>query len=240
MQKSEIIVEIQKLAAKNKGVAPGSGSFEKQTGIKISEWRGVYWARWGDAIVEAELDRNAFGKINDASEMLNSYVLYVAELSRLPTDAEMKLKRRNQNDFPHANVLRERFGTKFELAERALEFAKKNGFDDRVLLVLNEACAANDDSSTELVQDDTRIGFVYLLKSGRRYKIGKTYSLDRRQYDIGVQLPETYEPIHSIRTDDPTGIENYWHNRFREKRLNGEWFDLSAYEVRIFKKRTFM
>ena len=80
-------------------------------------------------------------------------------------------------------------------------------------------------------------GFVYMMKSGKYYKIGKTNSIDRRQYEIGLQLAEGLEPIHSIETDDPSGIEAYWHNRFKDKRMNGEWFNLDASDVRAFRLR---
>ena len=53
-------------------------------------------------------------------------------------------------------------------------------------------------------------------------------------------IPEKLELIHKIKTDDPSGIERYWHHRFKEKRKGGEWFDLSASDVKAFKRRKTM
>ena len=49
-------------------------------------------------------------------------------------------------------------------------------------------------------------------------------------------MPEKVAPIHYIETDDPAGVESYWHTRFAAKRKQGEWFALSPEEVRAFKR----
>jgi hypothetical protein len=75
------------------------------------------------------------------------------------------------------------------------------------------------------------------MKSGKFFKIARSNAAGRREYELGIQLPEPLKSVHVIRTDDPVGIETYWHNRFAAKRKNGEWFELEAADVAAFKRR---
>ena len=84
----------------------------------------------------------------------------------------------------------------------------------------------------------SQVGYVYLVRHGSRheYKIGRTNNPIRREGELRTELPEQLSPIHQITTDDPAGVERYWHTRFAAKRKNGEWFALDATDVRAFKR----
>src|SRR5580704_10232959 len=88
--------------------------------------------------------------------------------------------------------------------------------------------------------DDSEVGYVYLLRSGRHYKIGKWNAVGRRERELAIQLPEKANIVYAIKTDDPAGIEAYGHNRFAPQRMNGEWFALTVRDVQAFRRRKFM
>jgi len=75
-------------------------------------------------------------------------------------------------------------------------------------------------------------GYVYLLKAGPYYKIGKSKDSDKRVKQIKLQLPYSVERVHEVKTNDMTELESRWHRRFREKRTNGEWFLLAVIDVK--------
>ncbi len=43
-----------------------------------------------------------------------------------------------------------------------------------------------------------------------------------------------------METDDRYGTESYRHKRFAEKRVNGEWFELSKADIAVFRRRKFI
>jgi hypothetical protein len=98
--------------------------------------------------------------------------------------------------------------------------------------------ATREDEVEQGDAEETPVGYVYLVRHGsrREYKIGRTNNPIRREGELRTELPEVLSPVHQIKTDDPAGVERYWHVRFAEKRKNGEWFELNGDDVRAFKR----
>lgn len=240
MKKQQIISEIKRTAEANGGVPLGQNRFFSETGIKVSAWRGKYWARWSDALAEAGFEANTMQQPYDETRLLDHYIGIVRELGRLPTLSEIDLRHSQDQSLPTTNAYK-KFGKKAQLAARVLEYAKrKPELADVVQYCTALAAEAEPSESNLSTGDQAEDGFVYLIRSGRHFKIGKTNAVGRRERELSIQLPEPTKRVHMIRTDDPTGIEKYWHDRFADRRKNGEWFELTPADLKAFKRRKFM
>ncbi len=241
MTKEHILSEIRRTASANGGAPLGLDRFFAETGIKVSDWDGKFWARWGDALKEAGFQPNQLTTARTTEDLLNNLAGLVRELGRFPVRGEFRLKARSDPKFPNDKTLR-RFGGKRALAAQMEKFCRDRGEDG--LAELCAAAAKNDDpeAAEEMpeVNSTGELGYVYLMKSGRFYKIGRTNALGRRERELVIQLPEAAKVVHSIKTDDPAGIEEYWHRRFHDRRKNGEWFELTAQDLSAFRRRKFM
>jgi Meiotically up-regulated gene 113 len=244
MNKQNILDEIKRTAKENGGTPLGVDRFVTATGIKEADWAGRYWARWSDAIREAGLTPNTLRARTDDDALLVELAGFIRELNRYPTVREMRMRKREDNAFPNHKVL-ERRGSRKELLRQLSAFCERSdGWSDVAAICQGIAASAADSLEAEPQGDDLETGYVYLalMRVGRerRYKIGKANLVEQRTRQVAVNLPEELELIHAISTDDAYGIEGYWHRRFAEKRRGGEWFELTADDVRVFKRRKFM
>jgi hypothetical protein len=235
--REEILDEIRRLAEAAGGKAPGKVTFAKETGISEGQWSGRFWARWSDAVREAGLQPNTLQQPHASDDLLAAIAVLVRTLGRIPTSAEMKLERRKTSSFPNFATIENRFGRRSDLVAALRAWASKNADNAELLALLpNEPTGpANTMPSLSGPAD----GCVYLMKSGASYKIGRSDDIERRFKQVTVAMPDKVTIVHSIRTDDPPGIEAYWHRRFAERRLNGEWFRLTPSDIAAFRKRRF-
>jgi len=213
----------------------GMARFEKETGIKTYEWK-KYWARIGDAHKEAGFEPNLFQGAYADEFLFEKVIGVMRKLGKFPTYDDLSLEKNNDTEFPHRSVFTN-FGSKLKLAGEIVEYCKdKNGYDDVVELCNSVLEKFSEGKNIDNLNSNQELGEVYLFKSGRYYKIGKTNDTVRRGSELRIQLPEKMDLIHSIKTDDPSGIEAYWHKRFESKRMQGEWFDLNSADIKTFKR----
>ncbi len=240
MDKNYILAEIKRTAEKNHGQPLGKGRFYKETGIKECDWSGKYWVRWNDAVTEAGYKPNSKQGAYGDEWLLEKFIEFIRELGRFPVRNELRIKARNDSEFPSEKPLR-KFGSNAELAAKIVEFCNDHSGYDDVVEVCMPLCNDHKIEDAKLQSDgEIEFGFVYLLKSGRHYKIGRSNSTGRRKYELAIQLPDKAKLVHEIKTDDPAGIEAYWHNRFKDRRENGEWFKLTTADIAAFQRRKFM
>lgn len=76
-----------------------------------------------------------------------------------------------------------------------------------------------------------RPGYVYLVKAGQYFKIGRSKQPNVRFEQIGLQLPFPFEVLHVIPVTDMYEAEKQLHSKYAHRHLNGEWFELSENEV---------
>jgi hypothetical protein len=243
MDKAHIVAEIQRTAAANGGQPLGFGRFKKETGINKHDWYGKHWVRWNDAVVEAGFSPNQLIKPFDDAYVIETLAKFIQALGHFPVEGEIRMRSREDDTFPSYYVFN-RVGLKAELAAKVIDYCSQRDGLEAVAEICRPIAAER--AATETVPEnsdnraDLKFGHVYLFRSGKHYKIGHSNSAGRREYELAIQLPEKLTAVHTISTDDPVGIEDYWHRRFAIKRLNGEWFSLDATDIRAFKRRKFM
>lgn len=229
--KEEILEEIKRTAKENNGKPLGQKNFRNETDIRIWDW-SRYWSKWGDAVEEAGFRRNKPWMKYKEGVVEKDAIYLIRKFGKYFTKMEMRLEKINNPKFHYAAIDKRH---KKDFITDLIRYCEKYPEYEDVLKICKPILKQSD--SDKLYEpDNIGIGEVYLYKTGNHYKIGKSKDSVRRGKEIRLELPEDLILIHSIKTDDPTGIEQYWHNRFKEKRMNGEWFKLNPSDIKVFKK----
>jgi len=244
--KQFILSEIRRTAALNGGKALGIGRFKTETGIAPHEWSGVHWARWSDALSEAGFEPLEWNRTLNEEQMIEAMATLVRKYKRFPVKPEILIEKRSNAQVPTPTVFFRRFGGRPGAIQKIRDYCLSGEEYSDVLAILEQE--AIDETGTNGSREvntgagkSASSGYVYLVKSGKLYKIGYSDNHWRRKSELHKQTSEGITEVHTIAAiDDAPGIEKYWHERFKEKRQHGEWFDLSAEDISAFKKRKFM
>ena len=90
-------------------------------------------------------------------------------------------------------------------------------------------------------------GYIYVIKFGPYYKIGKSSHFVWRWWNIVGDMQEfqpllpfeAFCPFHfKCWLDDLNSVESKLHSHFSRKRLRGEWFELSDDDLRWLVSQT--
>lgn len=242
-KKKDIIKKLKEWSEKHGGKTPSQKVFFEETEVGIYD-RMRYWPNYGALVKEAGLKPNKFDKTKyTKNQLCELFIQTIREKGKWPTRGILDVKHHGDADFPDSSTFYKKLGLTEALAKNILKFAKsEKGYTDVIDVcetLLNDY-ESYEDKSDEAIEG-TKHGWIYLLKTTFRgksaYKIGETNDLKRRENELN-QPSNDQEIIHAIETDDPSGIEKYWHNRFKDKQLKGknEWFILNASDIRAFKK----
>lgn len=80
-------------------------------------------------------------------------------------------------------------------------------------------------------------GFVYIMRDGKRFKIGITTNPEERLYGLQTANPDI-ELMGAVFCKNPEQVEAYWHDMFDEKRYDREWFNLTDEDARLVLGKT--
>lgn len=77
-------------------------------------------------------------------------------------------------------------------------------------------------------------GYVYIvqMQGYPSYKIGHTVNLQSRMSAFGILLPFPYRLVFARKVSDCRHLEQILHAAFKHQRMNGEWFRLSAKDLK--------
>lgn len=236
MTRDDILSEIRRVA-RERGGRVGLAVFLKETGIPRKQILGKHWATWNEALTDAGIATTSFVRPRtEEKSVLEAVAQLIQRLKKWPTENELSLARHRDSSFPSLGVIR-RLRRSGSLAPKLqAHCADRPDLVDAAKIATHQAISGSSQASP--IGRSPVQGYVYMMRSGRHYKIGHTTSPSRRHREVRLDLPDPTSLVHSIETDDPNGIEAYWHRRFESKRVRDtEFFTLDATDVAVFKRR---
>ena len=105
--------------------------------------------------------------------LIQKLVELTQELGHFPVSAEMRMKRRRDASFPSDKVF-ERIGNRKQIRAKLAEFCRIQGGLDDIIRHFDLGASTTLDHVELSDSPSEENGYVYLLRSGRYHKIGRS------------------------------------------------------------------
>ncbi len=243
MDRENVIAMVQHTATGNGGKPLGEKTFYTQTGLTEAALLRAGFPGYGTAVEAAGYQRNTFQQAYSDDQMFEPLAKLTRQLARFPKRRERQVERRQNSFFPgEASCSRRAKQEPLEIA--LLNWCRSQESFNDVAEILESAISTP--ANLEGVPKHPRKvvnGYVYLMRygaHGKDFKIGFTDNVARREAQIDMMSPSDVRVVWKIETDDPKGIEEYWHKRFKDRRVAAkEIFRLTAEDIAAFKRRKY-
>ena len=163
-------------------------------------------------------------RYEDALAWANFYIYFKKMFNEKP------YKNQNLYRFTRRHTIEELV----ELAEELKLFLERSEDIVQGYSIVLEMIREHDDGYNKKAERLSKIvtGHVYFIGAENGlYKIGKAKNIKSRIKGFGQMFPIEWRLEHSFQTNDYTKAEKYLHEKFSEKRVRGEWFQLSTEDV---------
>src|SRR5574341_1332562 len=245
-QKNDLLALLRAAAEGNGGRPPGERQFLRQCRLTRKDLWAAGYANYGAACEAAGLQANTFSvpRMSD-DDLFRPLAALTRTLGKFPPKGAFEVAHTRDTNFPSWETFkrRERQGPESSLRDALLAWCRKTTEFSNVGELLGST-AANSPKQQRTATRQVVNGHVYLMRygsGGAVYKIGLTDNVPRRHAQLNMMAPQDVRIVHTIPTDDPGGIEDYWLKRFEPKRLEGkkELFRLTPDDVAAFKSRKY-
>jgi Meiotically up-regulated gene 113 len=245
-QKNDFLTSLRAAAEGNGGRPLGETQFYRQAGLTRKDLWSAGYDNYGAACEAAGLQANTFvvQRMSD-DDLFRPLAALTRKLGKFPAKGAFKVARTHDTNFPGWDTFkrRERQGPEGNLRDALLAWCRKTTEFSDVGELLGLA-AANSSRQQRVANRQVVNGHVYLMRygsGGAVYKVGLSDNVPRRHAQLNMMTPQDMRVVHTIPTDDPRGIEEYWKKRFEPKRLEGkkELFRLTPDDVASFKSRKY-
>jgi hypothetical protein len=243
--KDHLIKELVRTASANNKRPLGEVAFFAETGLKKEDLWDAEIRSYGDLCELAGYPRNRMQQQMEPDQLFAPLARLAEELGHFPNHTDREMARRKDRSFPSYEAYRTARNKNGPLPRQLLEWCRTRPEYAGVQQILEEHVF----SQSDRVHQPRRLGrvvkgYVYLFRfggSGRDYKIGRSEVVARRHSQIAKMFPGQLRVVHVIETDDPSGIERYWLQRFEPRRIEGktEIFRLQPEDLAAFNSRKY-